>query len=63
VVRDEQIERAGLACQLGECLLAVAHDLDFVAVGFQGERNRKRDRALVFRKENVEGSLDVKGFR
>lgn len=63
VICDQQIEGTGFACQLGQRLLAVAHDLDFVAVGFQGERNRKRDRALVFREENVERGFDVEGSR
>jgi hypothetical protein len=54
VVGDEQIERGGFAGQLGQRLLAIVYDLDFVAVGFQRERNRKRDRALIFREKNVE---------
>ena len=62
MVRDQQIERAGFACQLGQRFLAVAYDLDFVAVGFQSERNRKRDRPLVFGEENVERGFDVEGL-
>jgi hypothetical protein len=41
VVRDEKSERIGFGSEFGERLLAVGGDLDFVAIGFQGERKSR----------------------
>src|SRR5256714_12553825 len=55
VVGDEQIEHAWFGAEPGERRFAVVHDFDFVIIAVQGERDRERDRPLVFREQDVKG--------